>query len=198
MTDEIYFLNKVIEKLSEHGTVEFISGVGRSKMLKVNNKRILVKYSKERHNRYFFGAHINFLRTFNKTNDFILFVCGNINKILVIPANYFFKMFDGVEPAQKDDNLKINVHSTGIIFKIKPTKKYPFDVTTYLNNYSQIFDKKIKTIQKEKTTAVCAEDIIDRIKNTDPDFFKKTTQEQIYDLKYIQLKLVKLLEGHVE
>jgi len=64
----------------------------KSRTYKIGEANVLVRASSERNRRYFFG--INYLtieEIANLNNPFIAFICGSIDKTLILPANVLFR-----------------------------------------------------------------------------------------------------------
>jgi hypothetical protein len=77
----------------DDANVELIK-VLKSRTYNIGKANVLVRASSEGNRRYFFG--INYLtieEIANLENPFIAFICGAINKTIIIPAKVFFFSF---------------------------------------------------------------------------------------------------------
>ena len=168
MSGETYYFEKLIELLSKEALVERDYLMGRSKILKINNHRLLVKFSQNRAGKLFFGLDKSFSQRFNKKTDYILFVCGNEKKVLVVPSNYIYGIYHDVAPVLRDNNWKINMFEQRVTYSIKPTGKAKVNLTEYLNNYKKIFGKILENGNNFLNQKLDTNNVLETIKKNDP------------------------------
>ena len=88
--------------------VELIK-VLKSRTYKIGSSNVLVRASSDGNKRYFFG--INYLtieEIANLENPFIAFICGSVDKTIIIPAKVFFKYLPEISH-DRNGEYKINI-----------------------------------------------------------------------------------------
>lgn len=83
--------SEFLEKVKEfNANVELIK-VLKSRTYKVGEANVLVRAASEGNRRYFFGInYITIEEMANIDNPFIAFICGSVEKTIIIPAKLFF------------------------------------------------------------------------------------------------------------
>ena len=204
--------NRFISIISDIVKIRRIYGFGRSKRFEVldNNKQFMIKERSEKvNNRYFFGVGEEARITFNNDNSYLLLLCGSLSTVIVIPTTLIFSYLSKI-PTKKADQWKFNIIESIDNYFLEIPTLTKIDVTRFINKLDLIFEKdkvlmiherigKKKEIQRgELKIEVESEDHneIETINKEEPDFFKMTTQEQIYHLKNNQIKILKLLKKY--
>ena len=88
--------------------VELIK-VLKSRTYKIGEANVLVRAASEGNRRYFFG--INYITVediANLDNPFIAFICGSIDKVVIIPAKILFKHLPEISH-DRNGEYKINI-----------------------------------------------------------------------------------------
>lgn len=81
----------------------------KSRTFKIANANVLIRAASEGNRRYFFG--LNYLcaeEMANLENPFIAFICGNIDRTIIIPAKVFFKYLPQISH-DRNGEYKINI-----------------------------------------------------------------------------------------
>lgn len=138
-----------LERAKEfNATIELIK-VLKSRTYKIGNANVLVRASSDGNKRYFFG--INYLTVeeiANLDNPFIAFICGSIEKVLIIPANILFKNLGKISH-DRNGEYKINIDDDlNIALKGKNQR---LDCKIYINNWSLLLSPPTKTIEIKNT-----------------------------------------------
>ncbi len=130
-----------------------------------NNDLLLFRTSKA-HNigtdkyLYWFGYHRDRLEKTDANKLAIVYVCGNENQCVVIPALKMLEFLRNVETAS-DDNWKIQIHEFKGRFELVLTGKAHEDVTEYLNRFDLVNEsEKIARDSSLQTEEISVEDEI--------------------------------------
>ncbi len=112
----------------------------RSRVYRIGEANVLIRAASKAvtNNRYFFGLnYITVEEMANLDNPFIAFICGNIEKILILPANV---LFDNLKHISHDRNgeYKINLDSNlNLILKGRNNR---FDCSNFINAWDLLFN----------------------------------------------------------
>lgn len=98
-----------LEKAKEfQSSVELIR-VLKSRTYKIGEANVLVRASSDGNKRYFFGInYVTVEEIANLDNPFIAFICGSIERIVIIPAKFFFNHLDRISH-DRNGEYKINI-----------------------------------------------------------------------------------------
>ncbi|MGB7582127.1 MAG: hypothetical protein WBL85_06745 [Sedimentisphaerales bacterium] len=101
--------SQFLEKAKEfQANVELIR-VLKSRTYHIGEANVLVRASSEGNRRYFFGInYITVEEIANLDNPFIAFICGSINKVVIIPAKILFKHLPQISH-DRNGEYKINI-----------------------------------------------------------------------------------------
>jgi hypothetical protein len=105
----------------------------KSRTYSIGEASILVRAASEGNRRYFFG--INYLtieEISNLDNPFIAFICGSIDKIVIIPAKILFKYLPKISH-DRNGEYKINIDKDLNI--VLAGKNNRIDCSPYINNW---------------------------------------------------------------
>ena len=111
-----------------------IEQVARTEFL-INKVPVLVRFSRplKGGNFFFFGLNPKALQRV----EWILFVCGEASKTLVIHRDWLYDRLKDVRTAQ-DGDWKFGFYKIDDRYEMKLTGKLPEDVTYFLNNFDKI------------------------------------------------------------
>lgn len=113
--------------------VELIK-VLKSRTYKIGEANVLVRASSEGNRRYFFG--INYITVediANLDNPFIAFICGSINKVVIIPAKILFKHLPEISH-DRNGEYKINIDKDLNI--VLAGRSNRIECSNYINKWS--------------------------------------------------------------
>lgn len=80
-----------LEKAKEFQASVELLRVLKSRTYKIGEANVLIRASSEGNRRYFFGInYITIEEIANLENPFIAFICGSVEKTVIIPAKLFF------------------------------------------------------------------------------------------------------------
>lgn len=101
--------SEFLEKVKEfNANVELIK-VLKSRTYKVGEANVLVRAASEGNRRYFFGInYITIEEMANIDNPFIAFICGSVEKTMIIPAKLFFNYLPQISH-DRNGEYKINI-----------------------------------------------------------------------------------------
>jgi hypothetical protein len=123
-----------LEKAKEfQANIELIK-VLKSRTYRIGEANVLVRASSEGNKRYFFGInYITIEEIANLENPFIAFICGSVEKTIIIPAKFLFKE---LEKISKDRNgeYKISIdHDLNIVLAGRGNR---LDCKDFINNWN--------------------------------------------------------------
>jgi hypothetical protein len=105
----------------------------KSRTYRIGEANVLVRASSEGNRRYFFG--INYLtieEIANLNNPFIAFICGSIDKTLILPANVLFRKLNEISH-DRNGEYKINIDDElNIVLRGRGNR---LDCSPYINNW---------------------------------------------------------------
>lgn len=129
----------------------------KSRTYRIGNANILVRAASEGNRRYFFG--INYLtieEISNLENPFIAFICGSIDRVIIIPAKVLFKELDSISH-DRNGEYKINIDKDLNI--VLAGRNNRLDCKHYINNWdilasTQFMDKKVLVSVEESLHSI--------------------------------------------
>jgi len=94
--------NQLIERLRNYYDMTPIAG---QSFYMLNSRAIVYfRYSKQhQNNTYFFGVEADDLARFQEQNTFIIFICGDPDRAIILASNDFLAMVQGIEPIASID-----------------------------------------------------------------------------------------------
>lgn len=136
-----FLANQFLEKAKAfQKNVELIK-VLKSRTYRIGEANVLVRAASEGNRRYFFG--INYLTVeeiSNLENPFIAFICGSIERVLIIPAKTLFNNLPFLSH-DRNGEYKINIDKDlNIVLQGRNNR---FNSSTYINNWDILFSTKI-------------------------------------------------------
>ncbi len=125
------------KRISPH--VEVIK-ILRSRTYRVGNANVLIRASSDGNKKYFFGLnYINAEEIYNLDNSFFGFICGSVEKIVMIPADVFIKQLPDISH-DRNGEYKINFNKDGNL--VLKGWGNVLDCSPYLNNWEQVLSSK--------------------------------------------------------
>lgn len=113
--------------------VELIK-VLKSRTYHIGDANVLVRASSEGNRRYFFGInYITVEEIANLDNPFIAFICGSVDKVIIIPAKILFKHLPQISH-DRNGEYKINIDKNLNI--VLAGRNNRIDCSGYLNNWN--------------------------------------------------------------
>lgn len=129
----------------------------KARVYQIGNSNVLIRAASEGNRRYFFGInYITIEEMANLANPFVAFICGSIEKVLIIPAQL---LFDNLHRISHDRNgeYKINIdQELNLVLKGRGNR---LDCSEYINNWN-ILLRPIKQNMKEDNVEESSHSII--------------------------------------
>src|SRR5437016_2739832 len=98
-----------LEKAKQFQSIVELIRVLKSRTYKIGEANVLVRASSEGNKRYFFGInYVTVEEIANLDNPFIAFICGSTERVVIIPAKFFFKHLDRISH-DRNGEYKINI-----------------------------------------------------------------------------------------
>jgi hypothetical protein len=142
----IEFLKKAKEF---NANVELIK-VLKSRTYHIGNSNVLVRAASEANRRYFFGInYIAIEEMANLDNPFIAFICGSINRTVIIPAKLFFQHLSKISH-DRNGEYKINIDRDLNI--VLAGRKNRLECKPYINSWDLLINP--PTIKAEEKNTV--------------------------------------------
>ena len=141
--------NAFLEKAKEfQASVELLK-VLKSRTYKIGEANVLVRASSEGNRRYFFGInYITIEEIANLENPFIAFICGSVEKTVIIPAKLFFKYLHQISH-DRNGEYKINIdQALNIVLSGRGNR---IDCKNFINNWSLLLAPPVFEEEKPKT-----------------------------------------------
>jgi hypothetical protein len=126
--------------------VELIK-VLKSRTYHIGNSNVLVRAASEGNRRYFFGInYITIEEMANLYNPFIAFVCGSIDRTVIIPAKLFFHHLSSISH-DRNGEYKINIdRELNIVLSGRNNR---LECETYINSWDLLLNPpEIKTEER--------------------------------------------------
>src|SRR4030042_69672 len=106
-TDKLF--QSFLEKATEFQTGIELIKVLKSRTYHIGNSNVLVRAASEADRRYFFGInYIAIEEMANLDNPFIAFICGSIDRTVIIPAKLFFQHLPKISH-DRNGEYKVNL-----------------------------------------------------------------------------------------
>ena len=138
-----------LEKAKEfQASVELLK-VLRSRSYKIGEANVLVRASSGGNRGYFFGInYITLEEIANLENPFIAFICGSVEKVLIIPAKLFFKYIHQISH-DRNGEYKIKIdRDMNIVLSGKNNR---IDCKDFINNWGLLLVPQVFEEEKPKT-----------------------------------------------
>lgn len=135
---------------NQSAEIELIK-VLKSRTYKIGKANVLIRTASEGNKRYFFG--INYLtieEIANLDNPFIAFVCGSVEKSVIIPAKTLFKYLHKISH-DRNGEYKINIDKDlNIVLSGRGNR---LDCSSFVNNWNLLFSPPTIDINYISSTA---------------------------------------------
>src|SRR3989344_4004866 len=121
----------------------------KSRTYKIGEANVLVRASSEGNRRYFFG--INYITVediANLDNPFVAFICGSIDKIVIIPAKILFKHLPEISH-DRNGEYKINIDRDLNI--VLAGRKNRIDCSNFINKWDILLSPPV-ILEESKNT----------------------------------------------
>lgn len=121
----------------------------KSRTYKIGEANVLVRASSEGNRRYFFG--INYITVediSNLDNPFIAFICGSIDKVVIIPAKILFKHLPEISH-DRNGEYKINIDRDLNI--VLAGRKNRIDCSNFINKWDLLLSPPV-ILEESKNT----------------------------------------------
>lgn len=138
-----------LEKAKEfQASIELLK-VLKSRTYKIGEANVLVRASSEGNRRYFFGInYITIEEIANLENPFIAFICGSVEKAVIIPAKLFFKEIHRISH-DRNGEYKINIdQDLNIVLSGRNNR---IDCKNFINNWNLLSVPQAFEEEKPKT-----------------------------------------------
>ncbi|OFX43543.1 MAG: hypothetical protein A2046_01450 [Bacteroidetes bacterium GWA2_30_7] len=138
-----------LEKAKEfQASVELIK-VLKSRTYRIGEANVLVRASSDGNRRYFFGInYITIEEIANLENPFIAFICGSIEKTIIIPAKLLFKELHQISH-DRNGEYKINIDKDFNI--VLAGRGNRLDCKNFINNWNLLLSPPIFENEKPKS-----------------------------------------------
>lgn len=105
----------------------------KARVFQIAEANVLIRSASEVNRKYFFGInYITIEEIANLDNPFIAFICGSIDKTIIIPAQIFFKKLPYISH-DRNGEYKINIdHELNLILKGRGNR---FQCNEFINNW---------------------------------------------------------------
>lgn len=106
----------------------------KARVYKIAEANVLVRAASDGNKRYFFGInYITIEEIANLDNPFIAFICGSIERTLIIPAQLFFNQLSKISH-DRNGEYKINIdNNLDIVLKGRGNR---FECNSFLNSWN--------------------------------------------------------------
>ncbi len=104
----------------------------RSRTYRIGNANVLVRAASDGNKKYFFGLnYINAEEIYNLDNGFFAFICGSINRLVLMPADVLIKHLPQISH-DRNGEYKINFTKEGNL--VLKGRGNVLDCSEFLNN----------------------------------------------------------------
>ncbi|MBL7961608.1 hypothetical protein JNL27_15345, partial [bacterium] len=101
--------SQFLERAKEFQTSVELIKVLKSRTYRIGESNVLVRASSEGNRRYFFGInYITVEEIANLDNPFVAFICGSVDRVVIIPAKILFKHLPEISH-DRNGEYKINI-----------------------------------------------------------------------------------------
>ena len=123
-----------------NASIELIK-VLKSRTYRIGEANVLVRASSEGNRRYFFGInYITVEEIANLNNPFVAFICGSVEKVVIIPAKILFKHLPQISH-DRNGEYKINIDQDLNIVLAGSNNR--IDCNGFINNWNLLLEPPI-------------------------------------------------------
>lgn len=149
-------IGKFLQKAGAQGIDVNPIRVLRTNTYSVGNANVLVRIASDLGRRYFFGLnYINAEEVYNLDNSFVAFICGDVEKTVLIPTDVLISHLSEIS---HDRNGEYKINFTRDLHLVLKGRNQRLDCSAYANNW----DSLIK-ISRESTVLVQPEESIHNV-----------------------------------
>jgi len=131
-----------------NANIELIK-VLKSRTYKIGEANVLVRASSDGNRRYFFGInYITVEEIANLDNPFVAFICGSVDKIVIIPAKILFNHLPQISH-DRNGEYKINIDRELNIVLAGRNKR--IDCSKFINNWNLLLSPPIIKEEQKNT-----------------------------------------------
>lgn len=134
MSPSDILVNKFLERAKEfQANIELIK-VLKSRTFKIGEANVLIRASSEGNRRYFFGInYITVEEIANLDNPFVAFICGSVERVVIIPAKTLFHFLPNISH-DRNGEYKINIDKDLNI--VLAGRNNRIDCMSFINNWT--------------------------------------------------------------
>jgi len=133
--------SQFLEKAKHFNTSVELIKVLKSRTFQIGESNVLVRASSEGNRRYFFGInYITVEEIANLDNPFIAFICGSVEKVVIIPAKILFKHLYEISH-DRNGEYKINIDQDLNI--VLAGKNNRIDCKSFIDNWNLLLSPPI-------------------------------------------------------
>lgn len=142
-------VNEFLDRAREFQTNIELLRVLKTRTYKIAESNVLIRAATEANRRYFFGLnYISAEEIFNIDNPFIAFICGSIERVVIIPAKLLFKYLPNISHDKNGEYKIVIDRDLNIVLSGRNNR---LDCQTFINNWNLLLNPpKIK--EKLKNT----------------------------------------------
>lgn len=130
-----------LERAKEFNASVELLKVLKSRTYKIGEANVLVRASSDGNRRYFFGInYITIEEVANLENPFIAFICGSVERTVIIPAKLFFKHLHQISH-DRNGEYKINIDQQLNI--VLAGKNNRIECSSFINNWNLLLSHPI-------------------------------------------------------
>lgn len=131
-----------------NANVELIK-VLKSRTYRIGEANVLVRAASEANRRYFFGInYITVEEIANLDNPFVAFICGSVERVVLIPAKVLFKHLPLISH-DRNGEYKINIDRELNI--VLAGRKNRIDCNNFINNWSLLLSPPVLKAETDNT-----------------------------------------------
>jgi hypothetical protein len=138
-----------LDKAKHFNTSIELVKVLKSRTYRIGEANVLVRVSSDGNKRYFFGInYITVEEIANLDNPFIAFICGSVEKVVIIPAKILFKHLPEISH-DRNGEYKINIDKDlNIVLAGRGNR---LDCKDFINNWSSLLSPPLISEEKKNT-----------------------------------------------
>ncbi len=145
-------IEKFLQKADSKGIEVNPIRVLRTNTYSVGDANVLVRTASDLGNRYFFGLnYINAEEVYNLDNSFVAFICGNIEKTILIPTDVLISHLPEIS---HDRNGEYKINFTRDLHLVLRGRNHRLDCSPYVNNWNLLtiaVSKDVVLVQPEES-----------------------------------------------
>lgn len=149
-------IEKFLQKAGDQGITVNPIRVLRTNTYSVSNANVLVRTASDLGHRYFFGLnYINAEEVYNLDNSFVAFICGDIEKVVLIPTDVLISHLSEIS---HDRNGEYKIIFTRDLHLVLKGRNRRLDCSQYINDWASL-----KKISSESTALIQPEESIHNV-----------------------------------